>query len=468
MRKFTEHRCVRICALMLAFIMFTTSFGYCAGLIGNGTKSDPWHGDEYINLRFYVDGDTLYMKTDNPEQLTEMDRPRAGKTLPWAGLNVTKLDISLGAWVVGTEDFANGVLPNLQSVTIHDGVKYIEARAFADNPNLTSIVLPDAMTSIKEYAFANTGIESLTMPGDFSPGIVEGLFSGCSKLTTVTTPWDCDRIDQNAFDGCNALETINYNGTISEWSGIRIASGNNPVYQAKIVCSDGEVPRKVYNLGNATAYLRNGMLYIKGNGAIAANNKPWNGEKITSIIIEEGITSLPDSLFSNTTTLERVTFPSTLVSIGNDAFSGCDNLSSVDFNGASVQTIGSGAFRDCSNLESIALPDDLTKINAECFKGCTYLRSISIPATVKEVGNGAFEGCSKLSVDFGGTSSEWASIVFGEGNDALGVKGIVFDESHPVDVGYKEEGNNFVINASISADHTLTLSGKGETRDFDV
>ena len=74
-----------------------------------------------------------------------------------------------------------------------------------------------------------------------------------------------------------------------------------------------------------------GTLTISGTGEMLNYNRntmPWKGhlESITSVVIEEGATS-----------------------IGNYAFSGCSNLTSVDI-GNGVTSIGSSAFAYCSRL----------------------------------------------------------------------------------------------------------------------
>lgn len=51
--------------------------------------------------------------------------------------------------------------------------------------------------------------------------------------------------------------------------------------------------------------------------------------KITAVIIEEGVTSIPKGTFMNCPNLKSVTLPSTLTEIGNLAFSGCSALTEV-------------------------------------------------------------------------------------------------------------------------------------------
>ncbi|MCD8158496.1 MAG: leucine-rich repeat domain-containing protein [Clostridiales bacterium] len=76
---------------------------------------------------------------------------------------------------------------------------------------------------------------------------------------------------------------------------------------------------------------------------------PWNGvrSEITTVILEDGITS-----------------------------------------------IGSYAFNGCSSLASINIPDSITSIGGYALQSCTSLASITIPDSVTDFGNYAFYKCA--------------------------------------------------------------------------
>lgn len=151
------------------------------------------------------------------------------------------------------------------------------------------------------------------------------------------------------------------------------------------------------------------------------------GDKFTKLI-DRSITTLTAEDFENVT------------SIGEYAFAGCDNLTSVDlpntvsviasngffrcrkavFNGIgsniteigshgfgecysitslnlpNATTIQSFAFSYCINLTSITLAEGLTKILSGTFYECRSLSSLAIPSTVTEIEYSCFYNCPKL------------------------------------------------------------------------
>ena len=77
----------------------------------------------------------------------------------------------------------------------------------------------------------------------------------------------------------------------------------------------------------------------------------WDGkgDKITNVVIEEGVTRIGDYAFSVCSSLTSVTIPASVTSIGNYAFFDCRSLTSVTIP-VSVTSIGNSAFYGCSNL----------------------------------------------------------------------------------------------------------------------
>lgn len=102
----------------------------------------------------------------------------------------------------------------------------------------------------------------------------------------------------------------------------------------------------------------------------------------------EGATKLRDSIFSQYSSLTKVAIPSSVISIGNEAFYNCRSLTNITI-GNGVTSIGGVAFFACGRLASITIPDSVTSISSGAFNSCTSLKSITIPSNVTSMGSAA-------------------------------------------------------------------------------
>ena len=117
------------------------------------------------------------------------------------------------------------------------------------------------------------------------------------------------------------------------------------------------------------------------------------------VIIENGITGIPDGLFSYFSRVSQVSLPESLTAIGDSAFYHCGNLASIDIpNGVTV--IGDRAFSSCTSLASIDIPDGVTSIGNRAFAYCISLATVSLPESLIAIGDSAFFRCGNLpSID---------------------------------------------------------------------
>ena len=91
--------------------------------------------------------------------------------------------------------------------------------------------------------------------------------------------------------------------------------------------------------------------------------------------------------------ITSIKFPSSLVSMGSNAFRYCSNLTSVDL--SNVTDISHAAFYCCSKLESIDL-SNVTSIDSSAFKECDALKKVETSKKLTSLGQSAFFDCSSL------------------------------------------------------------------------
>lgn len=104
-------------------------------------------------------------------------------------------------------------------------------------------------------------------------------------------------------------------------------------------------------------------------------------EKMADFQIENGVLVKYTGASGDTTVPEGVT------SIGDFAFSECENVVSVVLP-EDLTSIGSYAFLDCDNLKRITIPQSVTVIGSGAFKSCTSLETVTLPKHIAAIGDG--------------------------------------------------------------------------------
>jgi hypothetical protein len=105
------------------------------------------------------------------------------------------------------------------------------------------------------------------------------------------------------------------------------------------------------------------------------------------------LTGIENTAFRFNNTVTNITFPPNLVSVGNDAFSTCPNLSSVDLSGVSDGNVFGYSFRYSDGLTEISIPDHWTVVPYLCFGYSKNLSTINFGTGLTTIGVDAFDRC---------------------------------------------------------------------------
>ena len=124
-----------------------------------------------------------------------------------------------------------------------------------------------------------------------------------------------------------------------------------------------------------------------------------NNTLISKVIVPEGYTAIGDKALYNWKMLTDVSFPSTLDSIGAEAFMGCIKLTSANLN-EGLTYIGKDAFNQL-NLTEVVFPSTLDKIDNGAFYKNLNLKNIQLRDGLRYIGDAAFAWDSQANLNLG-------------------------------------------------------------------
>ena len=321
----------------------------------------------------------------------------------------------------------------LTSVTIPNSVTSIEYGAFYYCESLTSVTIPNSVTSIGRFAFCGcSSLTSITIPNGVT-SIGYSAFKGCSSLTSVTIPNSVTYIEPDAFYNCTGLTSVTIPNSVT-------SIGGSAFHNCTSIFSI-DIPNSVTTIADKAF---SGVLHISYTGS--ATGSPWGAKMMNKYIDGDLIFNDPTkkTIIACNPSVVKITIPSNVESISSSAFSGCNNLKDINFNGTIEQwcnkswspvsvsssynlyiqnakvtdlvipnnntSIRESAFSGCSSLTSVTIPNSVTSIGNSVFKGCSGLTSVTIPNSVMSISSSAFSGCNNLKdINFNGTIEQWCN-----------------------------------------------------------
>lgn len=307
----------------------------------------------------------------------------------------------------------------LQSITIPQSVTEIGAEAFAACSKLTAISLPSALTTIGIASFHSTGLTSITLPEGMTT-IEPGTF-GKSKLKSIKLSKSLKQItsnnesynlgslpneyydfrkyinmyrdDSGAFQNCKELESIDLNGAVLT------ILGSYTFNECDKLRSIDLSSTKLEEIPTSTFY---------------------SCDSLRAITFPSTVKTIGQQAFYNNLSLESLKMPAALTSIYNNAFNECKKIRSIDLSATSLTKIESW-FSNVDSLRTVKLPSTVTEIGESAFAG-SPIEEINFPASLTTIGNYAFSGNRLKTVDLSATQFTTINNWFANNNKLRTVK----------------------------------------------
>lgn len=316
-----------------------------------------------------------------------------GENAFWNMTKITIFNLPNTLKRVGPGAFASSNLPGL---TLPASLEHISCEAFRNTTGYTSVSLPTGV-SIERGAFYGSTINEVVWPDEpcyfLQTGSGTSKYFQSTKITKVELPEWMTEVPAELFSGCQTLVDLTF-------APLTTSIGDEAFYNCDLL-HDLDFPATLSSIGAGafqdikTGSYNFGKVTIKGDCAIGAN--AFKNTSVTEIVFE-GCPSIDTDAFAGLASISKITFPSCMPVIPDGFCKGWSSLQEVNFL-ADVTTIGEDAFNGCKNLTSIILPETLQTIGAFAFKA-SGLTSIELPESIQKIGAQAFYGTKLTEFTF--------------------------------------------------------------------
>lgn len=345
------------------------------------------------NKDFIIKGDKLVKYCGSEKVVKVPDGIKElGSSCFWDNFSIENVILPESLINLGGDTFYN--CANLRSVVIPKNVKTMGNNPFAGCPSLklvnksSSFIFKNNTLYNKEksrliYRAINAKDKKFRIPNK-TLVIGKHAFFLCNNLEQIFIPKTVIKLENNPFSGCEKLTLIN----------------QSPNY-----------------------HIENKVIYNKFKTSVVGCLNSIKTEKLVLLPVK----SICRNSFWNCKGIEQIVFPETLEQIGYNPFVGCSNIKFINHSKAyeviddvlytkskeklvcfpAWKAIGSikipdfvkilerGSFSGCNKMSSIDF-NNVEAISKTCFTNCDSLNEIRLEKKIKYVGEWAFAHCKNL------------------------------------------------------------------------
>lgn len=335
------------------------------------------------------------------------------------GNSLTSVRLPESLMFIGNSSFAQNSISSVDFPERTDFNFQIDNMAFAIN-SIKAVQLPENTEKVTKWAFLqNTGMEPVITgnanekkggivymyKAEAGGSLIEDIGNGKSNvqkliegtIPPIDAPWGVSDFtydtDETTITGLSTSgkDKIKSNPTL-------LLPKAGPSGKTITALGDGATNIGIFNYTEGGKNFTPASILLPetlekiGKFTFALNPNITYEAEMTSINLPDGLKEIGLSSFQNTK-LTSVSIPDSVTVMGNGAFTGCGNLTSIKLS-KNVVDIPQAAFNAGTSalmkLESLVIPEGVKTIGNNAFTG-THIENLTLPSTLISIGNAAFQ-----------------------------------------------------------------------------
>lgn len=290
---------------------------------------------------------------------------------------------------IGTSAFSGN--RNIVNVTLPETIVSIGANAFYDCEALETISLPNNLLYIGDQAFYYClSLKEITFP-DKLEKIGSNAFQQCQEITSVTLPDSLTYLGTQAFMGCMKVTSFSVGKSLrligsAPFYGMPSLANFSISEENKYFTFDGTglyyfIDEQEENEdGTMTSYYYNGLVYMLN--VPSAQNE---------YVVKDGVETIGNYSMAYVSNIKKIVIPSSVTKDEGFAYVG-SGIEEIDYPVDGNITFSAGLFSNATSLESFTLPSTMTVIPKWGFENTKSLQKITVPEGIVRIEDEAFFG----------------------------------------------------------------------------
>lgn len=277
-------------------------------------------------------------------------------------------------------------MTSLEELDIPDGCESIADMAFYAVSTLKRIHLPASLKSLKLGVFYFcTSLDNVVIP-DGVKKIEDLAFFNCRSLSAINIPAGCTDVNLHAFARCSSMKAYNVDAehpTLSDIDGVIFDKGKQmlQIYPAGREDETYTMPASTLIIQNDAFWEASHLKSVTTNEALETigNGAFYDCASLEEVNLNEGLKEIMESAFAFCANLKSFDIPAGIETLGEAIFcySGLESLMIPE----GIKTVPDGFVEGCDKLQNVTLPSTCTFIGHQAMSSCSALTKMTVNAT---------------------------------------------------------------------------------------